>query len=84
MTNLFSKFSLILDIAKTYFQDTILPCGNFKRGPIPSKMSDLEIIALSLVSGALSMDSENLFFKKLATDLFKTGSGSTGQRGSLR
>ena len=68
MTNLFSKFSLILDIAKIYFQDSVLPCGNFKRGPVPPKMSDLEIVALSLVSEAFSIDSENLLFNKLASE----------------
>ncbi|MBI1222336.1 MAG: hypothetical protein GC180_07000 [Bacteroidetes bacterium] len=65
MTNLFNKFSLILDMAKNHFQDSVFPCGNFKPGPVPSMMSDLEVIALSLVSEALGMDSENLFFKKL-------------------
>lgn len=45
--------------------------GNFPRpGPIP-KFSDLEVIALSMTSEALFIDSEHLLFIKLKTD-YKT------------
>jgi len=50
------------------FINNILNCyGNLNRlGPKP-KMADIQIIALAITSEYLSIDSENLLFKKISS-----------------
>ena len=63
--NTFDKFhKIILEILKLHINNQ----GNFiKPGAVP-KFSDTEIIALSLASESLSIDSENYLFGKLRTE----------------
>lgn len=63
--NTFDKFyKIILEILKPHIDKQ----GNFvKPGAVP-KFSDTEIIALSLASESLSIDSENYLFGKLRTE----------------
>ena len=42
--------------------------NNFQFYPAPTKMKDLQIVALSCCMEAWSIDSENLFWVKLKTD----------------
>lgn len=74
MHNLEEKFLNILNIVKQSLQDVLDSNGNLpKPGPAP-KFSDAEIIALSLLSEALMIDSENYLFallQKLRGDSFK-------------
>ena len=65
--NTFDKFyKIIFEILKPHIDKQ----GNFiKPGAVP-KFSDTEIIALSLASESLSIDSENYLFGKLRTEYF--------------
>ena len=65
--NTFDKFyKIIFEILKPHIDKQ----GNFiKPGAVP-KFSDIEIIALSLASESLSIDSENYLFGKLRTEYF--------------
>ncbi len=65
MHNLKENFSNILTIVKQTLQDVLDEDGNLaKPGPAP-KFSDAEVIALSLLSEALMIDSENYLFAVL-------------------
>ena len=65
MHNIKRNFDKILETIKPFSKGIFGEYGNLKRpGPIP-KMSDLEVIALTLTSEYLSIDSENYLFKKL-------------------
>lgn len=68
MHNLKTNFEKILGIAKSFFCNDIDTFGNFHNYPNKPKMSDCDIIALSLTSEALGIDSENYFFCKLKSD----------------
>ena len=68
MHNIKTNFSIFMRICKKVFKSEIDSAGNFSFYPNKPKMSDLEIICLSVTMEALSIDSENLFFKKLKTD----------------
>ena len=58
MHNFRTKFVKILEICKQFSQDLVNDKGNIiRRGPVP-KFSDLEVVALSLVAEAESIDSE--------------------------
>ena len=68
MHNLKTNFDKVLLHTKRLFEEELDSLGNFqfyKRNP---KMSDIEIISLSILAEAQSIDSENLLFSKLRTD----------------
>jgi len=63
--NTFDKFhKIILEILKSDIDQQ----GNFTKPGASPKFSDIEIIALSLASECLSIDSENYLFGKLRTE----------------
>jgi hypothetical protein len=68
MHNLKTNFDKILDITKSFFQDSLNADGNYYYYPNKPKMSDCEIIALSLVGEAIGIDSENYLFGKIKAD----------------
>jgi hypothetical protein len=68
MHNLKSNFDKFLNITKSFFQDSIDADGNFYFYPTKPKMSDCEIIALSLVAETIGIDSENYLFGKIKSD----------------
>jgi hypothetical protein len=68
MHNLRSNFDKFLDLTKSAFKDRILGSGNLAFYPNLPKMTDCEIIALSLTSEALGIDSENYLWGKLKSD----------------
>jgi len=55
-------------VVEKFFINDLNEQGNFKYYRNPPKMSDKQIIALSLSSGSLGIDSENYFLSKLKTD----------------
>ncbi|MBW0162880.1 MAG: IS982 family transposase, partial [Sediminibacterium sp.] len=68
MHNIRSNFIKILKVVKEILSEQINEKGNYtRRGTVP-KFSDIEVIALSLTSECLVIDSENLLFSKLATE----------------
>ena len=65
MHNLEDKFVIILSIVKQCLQNILETTSNLPRpGPAP-KFSDAEVIALSILSEALMIDSENYLFALL-------------------
>jgi hypothetical protein len=68
MHNLKTNFDKILNICKLHSGGLVDELGNVPRKGTKPKFSDLEVIALSMTSEALSIDSENLLFVKLNTD----------------
>jgi hypothetical protein len=68
MHNLKTNFDKILSITKSFFSNNLNEYGNFRNYPNKPKMSDCEIIALTLTSESLGIDSENYFFGKLKSD----------------
>ena len=68
MHNLKTNFDKILNICKLHSHGLVDKFGNVQRSGTKPKFSDLEVIALSMTSEALSIDSENLLFSKLQTD----------------
>jgi len=68
MHNLKTNFDKFLSITKYFFADCINEFGNFQPYPKKPKMSDSEIIALSLTGESIGIDSENYFWTKLQTD----------------
>lgn len=68
MHNIKVNFDKIIDVVKDILRDDLTPQNNFKRrGAIP-RFSDVEVIALSLTSESLGIDSENYLFSKLVTE----------------
>lgn len=68
MHNIKSNFDKILNVIKEIIGTQTGAGGNFLRpGPKP-KLTDLEVIALSLTAECLSIDSENLLFVKLQNE----------------
>jgi hypothetical protein len=68
MHNLKVNFDKILNICKLNSTGLVNEHGNVPRpGPIP-RFSDLEVISLSMMAEALSIDSENLLFLKINSD----------------
>ena len=61
----FDKFYLIIT---QKLKDYILMDGNFKFYPRKPKLNDCEILALSLCSEAMSIDSENYFWGKVQSN----------------
>ena len=68
MHNLETNIKKILEITKSVFTDEVNEYGNFSHYPRIPKLSDLEVIALTISAEAIGIDSENLLFIKLKTD----------------
>lgn len=68
MHNLRSNFDKFFDLTKSVFKDRINSSGNLKFYSNKPKMTDCEIIALSLTSESLGIDSENYLWGKLKCD----------------
>lgn len=68
MHNIRTNFRKFHEICKDLFQEEVHASGNFQFYPKAPKMTDLQIVALSLCMEALSIDSENLLWSKLKTD----------------
>jgi hypothetical protein len=68
MHNLKTNFDKMLDICKVFGKECTNELGNIPRRGVVPRFSDLEVVALSLMAEALSIDSENLLFIKLAKD----------------
>ncbi len=65
MHNLKTNFDKILDITKSFFQNSLNADGNYYFYPNKPKMSDSEVIALSILGETIGIDSENYLFGKL-------------------
>lgn len=68
MHNLKTNFDKFLDITKSFFENHINEHDNFRFYARHPKMSDCEIIALSLTAESIGIDSENYLFGKLKAD----------------
>ena len=68
MHNLKTNFDKILDITKSFYKGSIDTDHNYYFYPNKPKMSDCEIIALSLVGETIGIDSENYLFGKIKSD----------------
>ena len=68
MHNLKTNFDKILDITKSFFQGSLNADGNYYFYPNKPKMSDCEVIALSILCESIGIDSENYLFGKLNSD----------------
>ncbi len=68
MHNLKTNFDKILNITKSFFNGSIDTDGNYFFYPNKPKMSDCEVIALSLLGESIGIDSENYLFGKLRAD----------------
>jgi hypothetical protein len=68
MHNIKTNFGRFHRICKSFFEDQADRSGNLQFYSRRPQMSDLEIIALSCVMEALSIDSENLLWSKLQSD----------------
>jgi hypothetical protein len=68
MHNLSSNFHLFLDITKSVFKSSVNADGNFKFYPRQPKLSDCQMIALSVTAESIGIDSENYLFGKLKKD----------------
>ncbi len=69
--NLKTNFDKILDITKSFFQDSMNADGDYYYYPGKSKLSDCELIALSILGEAIAIDSENYLVRKLKSDHLK-------------
>ena len=68
MHNLLSNFHLFWDITKSVFKSSMNADGNFKFYPQKPKMSDCQLIALSVSAEFIGIDSKNHLFGKLKKD----------------
>lgn len=68
MHNLSTNFRLFLNIAKSVFKSQINSDNNFKFYPRKPKLSDCEILALTLAAESIGIDSESYLFGKLKSD----------------
>lgn len=68
MHNLRSNFDKFFDLTKSIFKNRINDSGNLRFYSNKSKMTDCEIIALSLTGESLGIDSENYLWGKLKCD----------------
>jgi hypothetical protein len=68
MHNLKSNSDKILNITKSFYKGSIDADDNYNFYPNIPKMSDHEIITLSIVSEAIGTDSENYLFGKIKSD----------------
>jgi hypothetical protein len=65
MRNLAANFGKILDICKNFSKNLVDERGNMPRRGVIPRLSDLEIIALSLTAEKFSVDSESYLFSLL-------------------
>ena len=68
MHDLTVNFQKMLQITNPELKQDIIQDGNFYVYPRKPKLSDIEIIALSLCQECLGIDSENRFVAKLKSD----------------
>ena len=68
MHNFVTKFGKILEICKKFVGNQVIEKGNVPRRGVVPTFSDLEVVALSFIEEALSIDSENYLFKRLNTE----------------
>ena len=68
MHNLKTNFDKVFVITKSFFSDSIDVDGNFQFYPRKPKMSDCEIITMSILCESIGIDSENYLFGKLNSD----------------
>ncbi|MFN3917887.1 MAG: IS982 family transposase [Flavobacteriales bacterium] len=68
MHDLKVNFDKFYGISKKYLSQYLNPVGNLQDYRNPPRMSDAEIIALSVCQEALGIDSENWFHSKLKSD----------------
>lgn len=68
MHNIRTNFNKFYGICQELFEKEVNTRKNFQFYPMPPKMNDLEVVALSCCMEALSIDSENLLWSKLKTD----------------
>jgi len=68
MHNLRSNFDKFFDLTKSIFNDRIKSSGNLKYYSNKPKITDCKIIALSLTSESLGIDSENYLWGMLKCD----------------
>ncbi len=62
MHNIKANFDKIIEVIKEIIKEEINEKGNYlRRGSVP-KFSDIEVIALSITSECLGIDSENYYF----------------------
>ena len=71
MHNLKTNFDKISDITKLFFQGSLNADGNYYFYPNKPKMSDCEVIALSILCESIGIDSENYLFGKLKSDHYQ-------------
>jgi len=69
MHNIKTNFDIFHKICKKMFNSDLDNHGNFKFYSNKPKMSDIEIISLSVTMEALGIDSENYFFLSLQTSI---------------
>jgi len=68
MHNLKTNFDKFFNITKSVFKDRLNKSDNFFIYPNKPKLSDCEIIALSVTGESIGIDSENYFWGKLKSD----------------
>ena len=68
MHNLRTSFDKFFDLTKSIFKNRINDSGNLRFYSNKPKITDCEIIALSLTSESLGIDSENYLWGKLKCD----------------
>ncbi len=68
MHNLKTNFDKFFNITKSVFKDLLNKSDNFYFYPNKPKLSDCEIIALSVTGESIGIDSENYFWGKLKSD----------------
>ena len=68
MHNLRTNFDKFFDLTKSIFKNRINDSGNLRFYSNKPKMTDCEIIALSLTSESLGIDSENYLWRKHKCD----------------
>ena len=68
MHNLSANFLIFLDIAKSVFKSCINSEGNLRFYPRKPKLSDCEVLAVTLTAESIGIDSETYLFGKLRKD----------------
>lgn len=68
MHNLKTNFDKFFNITKSVFKDRLNQADNFYFYPNKPKLSDCEIISLSVTGESIGIDSENYFWGKLKND----------------
>jgi hypothetical protein len=68
MHDLYSIYKKVRNIVKVALKQNLVGHGNVRFYPNAPKMSDLDIISLSIASECLGIDSENLLWSKIQKD----------------